>query len=168
MGGLSGSAMHYRQKKALRVFDQTVTVMIDKKRILIGSLRLFLGGVFIWASIDKILHPLSFAVVIKDYQLLPLGMVNLVAVVLPWIELFLGLALILGLWLPGSILLANVLLAVFTLALLFNVARGLDIHCGCFRSDATGDPTTTWYLIRDGIFVAVAGILFWNVVREAR
>ncbi len=72
--------------------------------------RLLLGGIFIYASVDKILYPAGFAQTIHNYQLLPDILVNITAVVLPWIELFLGLFLILGLWLPGAAVLTNLLL----------------------------------------------------------
>ena len=41
--------------------------------------------------------------------------------------LLLALGLILGIWLPGTLFLANLLLAVFFSALLFNTARGLAV-----------------------------------------
>jgi hypothetical protein len=123
---------------------------------------------FIWASIDKILHPNSFAMVIKDYQILPLAVVNFFAVILPYVELILGTMLVSGVWLQGAGLLTTVLLVIFWGALAFNVARGLDVHCGCFSSEARGNPTTTWYLIRDLFFVCMAGYFLRNVMREAR
>ena len=134
----------------------------------VWCLRLLLGGVFVWASIDKILHPLSFALIVEDYRLLPASCINLCAVALPWIELLLGLCLITGFWLVGAVALANTLLVVFLGALVFNVARGLDVHCGCFTSDTLGDPKTAWYLIRDVVFVVMGGSLFYNVLKEER
>jgi len=130
--------------------------------------RLFLGGVFVWASFDKILHPMSFAVVIKDYQLLPESLINLFAVTLPWIEIFLGVLLISGAWLQGAVLLVNFLLVVFTGALAFNMARGLDVHCGCFTSAKTGTPMMTWYLIRDVIFISIGVYMFCYIFKEGK
>jgi uncharacterized membrane protein YphA (DoxX/SURF4 family) len=63
--------------------------------------RVVLGAVFIFASVDKILHPDAFAVIIKNYQILPVKLISLAAVVLPWLELILGISLIAGVWLPG-------------------------------------------------------------------
>ena len=64
--------------------------------------RLFLGGVFIYASVDKILHPDDFAHAVYNYQILPNGLINLTALVLPWLELLLGICLLTGVWLPGT------------------------------------------------------------------
>ncbi len=123
-----------------------------------------MGGVFVWASTYKILHPAAFASVIANYQLLPDVLVNGYAVTLPWLELLLGFFLIFGLWLPGAVVLSNLLLVVFSGALVFNVARGLDIHCGCFTSDTIGNPKTTWYLVRNAVLITVAAYLLFKVV----
>ena len=127
-------------------------------------MRLLLGGVFVWASLYKILDPSAFAGVIANYQLLPDALVNGFAVTLPWLELLLGCFLIFGVWLPGAVVLINLLLLVFLGALMFNVARGLDIHCGCFTSDAIGNPKTTSYLIHDAALITVAAYLLFKVV----
>ena len=135
---------------------------------MVFALRLFLGGIFVWASIDKIFHPASFAVTVKDYHLLPASLVNIFAVTLPWVEIVLGTMLIVGVWMQGTMLLATGLLVVFWIALAFNMARGLDVHCGCFTSETTGTPNMAWYLIRDAIFVWIAGYLARENLREVR
>jgi cobalt-zinc-cadmium efflux system protein len=127
-------------------------------------IRLVLGVVFIIASADKIYNPGPFAQAIYNYQILPDVLINLMAIILPWLELFLGIFLIVGFWLPGAVTLANGLLIVFFGALVFNVARGLDVHCGCFSTSADGNPATAWYLIRDAAFLLMGGYLFFKVV----
>lgn len=125
--------------------------------------RLVLGGIFIWAGADKILHPAAFAQAINNYQILPGKTINLTALILPWVEVLLGTFLVLGVWLPGSVAVANVLLLVFLGTLVFNVARGLDVHCGCFSSSTEGDPATLWYLLRDTVFLCLGGYIFVKV-----
>ncbi len=127
-------------------------------------LRLILGAIFVVASADKIYQPAAFAQAIYNYQILPGTFVNIMAIVLPWIEILLGLFLIIGLWLPGAVTLTNLLLMTFFGALVFNVARGLDVHCGCFNTSAEGAPETTWYLMRDASFLLMGGYLFFKVV----
>jgi uncharacterized membrane protein YphA (DoxX/SURF4 family) len=75
--------------------------------------RLALGCIFVFASIDKILKPAAFANIIHHYQILPDMFINAVSIVLPWLEPLLGLLPIFGLRLPGSVVLSNLLPAVF-------------------------------------------------------
>jgi len=111
--------------------------------------RLVLGGVFIYASLDKIRHPELFAEAVYNYQLSPEVAVNLVALWLPWLELLSGGLLVLGVWVRGSLA-----------ALGINLARGLDIHCGCFTTQGSG-PMTILTLFRDALFLLLALFLFW-------
>ena len=131
--------------------------------------RLVLAGIFIYASLEKIAHPAAFARDVYNYQILPDVLINLTALVLPWLELFLGLCLLAGIWLPGAVLTANGLLVVFLAALVFNLARGLDINCGCF-STASEAPAMSagWYLLRDVGFLTVGIFLFYAVFVHRR
>ena len=114
-----------------------------------GLLRFILGQLFILASFDKILHPAAFAQAVANYQILPGALVAPVAVVLPWVELICGLALVLKLAVRGAALVLLVLMSVFLAALAYNLYRGLDIACGCFSSDPIGEPHVLLSLVRD-------------------
>jgi hypothetical protein len=50
------------------------------------------------------------------------------------------------------------LLAVFFVGLVFNLARGLDIDCGCFATsiDASARSPMLRYLLRDALFLVIA------------
>lgn len=122
--------------------------------------RLLLGSIFIAASLDKVIHPEPFARAVYNYRLLPDVAVNVVALWLPWLELMGGALLVVGVWLRGSILVLTGLLVAFLGALGFNLARGLDVACGCF-SIRSKDPVTVLTLLRDSLFLIVALYLFW-------
>lgn len=122
--------------------------------------RVALGCVFIYASLDKIRHPELFAEAVYNYQLLPEVAVNMVAISLPWLELVSGLFVLLGIWTRGSILLLGGMMLTFFGALGINLARGLDIHCGCFTTQ-NADPMTILTFFRDGLFLLLASYLFW-------
>jgi len=125
--------------------------------------RIALGIVFIYASYDKILHPAAFAKVIYNYQILPGELINLSAIFLPWLELTIGSLLIIGVWLPGSVFIGNILLIIFFCALMYNKARGLDISCGCFSTGTDDAPQSNLYLLRDFSFTVIAVYLFIKV-----
>lgn len=102
-------------------------------------LGLIVGAVFVYASFAKILHPGDFARIIYRYHLVgpnPLVgpiLANLVAVTLPWVELLVGLSLILGPWRREASVIAGALLLTFVLAVASTMVRGIDVeNCGCF------------------------------------
>ncbi|MCB1071070.1 MAG: DoxX family membrane protein [Verrucomicrobia bacterium] len=96
-------------------------------------LRLGLGGLFILAAWPKIHDPAAFAQMIYYYKILPDALINPVALLLPWTELVCGISLIaIPRLRPGAAALITLMLIVFTTAIIFNLARGLDISCGCF------------------------------------
>ena len=67
--------------------------------------RLILGAVFIYASIDKIQNPADFAKAIANYHVVPFGLENTMALVLPWLELFAGVFIIVGFMVDGATIL---------------------------------------------------------------
>lgn len=126
---------------------------------LLLACRLGLGAVFIVAALPKIAQPESFATSVEAYEMLPLAVVNLVAILIPWIELVCGLFLIGGAYVrPGSALLAF-LLAVFVIAITIAVLRGLNINCGCF-GEGSGSPVGWNKVIEDLALMIPAWLLF--------
>lgn len=112
--------------------------------------RLYLGFVFLWACWHKVLHPDAFAVDVATYQILPLSLVNLMAVGLPWVEAGAGLMLVLGLRARAGALLVSGMMVMFIVALAVALHRGLDMSCGCFASQgAEEDPISYRTVLRD-------------------
>ncbi len=94
--------------------------------------RFVLGIVFVVAAVDKIAVPEVFAVSVEAYQIIPVPLVNLFALVVPWIELLCGIFLLAGVRMRASSLVLGMLLILFIFALLSAMVRGLKIDCGCF------------------------------------
>jgi putative oxidoreductase len=125
-----------------------------------------LGIVFCVAAIPKILDPPGFAHMVYNYRLVPGGLVNVLALVMPWVELFAGAALILGVWKREAAILVGLLLLVFVVAIGFNLARGHAVDCGCFDLRSAGKSREElladmrWVLIRDvGLLLLVVQVL---------
>ncbi len=131
------------------------------------AVRLLLGGIFLYAGIQKILDPGVFAHAIHNYRILPEGLINVTAVALPWIEALVGACLLLGLLLPGAAVLSVLFLLIFFSALIFNLARGLNIDCGCFGSAGHAGRTGSmaWTLVRDGGLLCLSCYLLFRVFR---
>jgi uncharacterized membrane protein YphA (DoxX/SURF4 family) len=133
--------------------------------------QIALGLLFIAAALPKLADPPSFAHMIYNYRLLPGGLVNPFALVLPWFELLCGIALVLGIWRWSAAAAISLLLIVFAAAISANLLRGNAIECGCFDVHEAGKSVAErladmrWEVLRDLGMLAMAGqILF--VTRE--
>jgi uncharacterized membrane protein YphA (DoxX/SURF4 family) len=113
--------------------------------------RLALGGVLVYASLHKIVDPPDFALIIYNYRLFPAWSIHGTAIVVPWVELLAGLALLppasgpaafLGRLRGGAALLAALLFASFIAILGYNLWRECPTICGCFSTHADGTALT--------------------------
>lgn len=100
---------------------------------------MIVGLIFVFASIDKITNPAYFAGTIQNYQILPDLFINLVAIILPWLELICGVLLIAGIWHQSAAVIVSILTLIFILAIVSVIFRGLDIECGCFGTGSSAD-----------------------------
>jgi len=116
-------------------------------------LRVYVGGVFIYASMYKINYPAEFAETIASYQMIPYWAINLTALILPWIELVAGVLLVLGIRTKSAAAVIGFLLLVFSLAILVTMVRGIPIGCGCFTS--VDEPLGWRTLVRDLMWLAM-------------
>ena len=103
---------------------------------------------------------------IYNYRMVPAGLVNALALVLPWIEVVVGILLIVGAWRREAALVATLLLLVFLGAIGWNLARGHAIDCGCFDVRSAGKTPDQllsdmkWVLVRDvGLLLLSAQVL---------
>ncbi len=105
--------------------------MVRNKTILF-LFRLIVGGLFIYAGIVKVMDPLEFAQDVRNYQLVGQSLSFLVAVFLPWLEIFAGLFLVSGLLKPAGSLLISLMLSAFLILTVVTILRGISVECGCF------------------------------------
>lgn len=128
---------------------------------------LMLGGIFIYASIDKIAHPQAFARILADYRLLPAVTIHGVAAIFPWMECVAGVFLILGVYRRSAALLLSLLLVMFILVTGLNVLRGLNVACGCFSALGGRPENPVIVIIRDLlILIPAVVILFFGGTRK--
>ena len=138
--------------------------LFENKYIII-AVRIVLGAVFMYASFDKMANPETFASIVDNYHLLPYQLVNALAIFLPWLEFIIGLFLITGKWVKASLLIYNVLLIVFIIALGQALIRGLDISCGCFSVN----PSTTsevWLRIVEDIILLFFSFMMYKYTKD--
>ena len=133
--------------------------LIDNDHLTMLS-RLLIGSMYLAASFYKIVEPGSFAKSIWQYHMVPGALINLMALILPWLEALIGLAIIFGLAYRGAIWWANLLLVVFIVALAATIVRGIDIDCGCFKAgkSATGPA---WKALVFDLGVTLFAVQLW-------
>ena len=129
--------------------------------------QIALGIIFVVAAWPKLLDPPSFAHMIYNYRILPSGLINLAALVMPWVEVIAGLCLILGVWVRPARWIVGTMLVVFMIAIAVNLARGNAIDCGCFDTSAANKTheeriADMWFVIlRDTGMLLMVAQLAW-------
>lgn len=127
--------------------------------------RLGLAAVWLVSGAIKAADPMQTWAAVHAYQVLPPAAVELVAAVLPWFELALGVLLLIGLGVRHIGAVSGLVLLAFMAGVTQAWARGLSIDCGCFGGGGAVDPDKTSYgteLLRDTGFLVLAA---WLIIR---
>jgi uncharacterized membrane protein YphA (DoxX/SURF4 family) len=139
-------------------FRSMTKSILENKWLALG-LRLSLGGIFIASSISKLPHQAEFTSTVLSYQMLPEGLARPFAAVLPFVELFAGCCLVLGLFTRFASALSIVLTMGFIAANIWALAR----HVGGFYCSCLGDLVNLTHAASLGIDLAMvltASLLF--------
>ena len=128
------------------------------------TVRFVLGGLFLASGIAKVLDPIRFLLTLRAFRLLPGVLEPFLALFLPWLELVLGLFLILGLFIRTCSLMLGCLNLFFILAIVSVILRGFEIDCGCFGllADILPLPDMADYkaVIRNLVFIGMCAYLY--------
>jgi len=118
--------------------------------------RLTLAIIFVQSSVAKLRDMALFGAILRDYRILPLGLVGLIAWAVPIGEVITGLLLIAPIPAIGGCGLGLVLIIAVTAAVLINLRRGrTEIECGC--GGATGQRLSYGLVWRN--LVLVVGLI---------
>lgn len=122
-------------------------------------MRWIIGLTFVYAAIHKILSPADFAKIVYGYGIFPDNLINLIAIIVPFIELLSGVALLLGIYTRSAILIINTMLIAFILILSYNLIRGHEFVCGCFSFKEGGLFASTEVTIARDVTYLIMGII---------
>ncbi len=132
--------------------------------------RVTLAGVFLYMGLNKALHPVEFLKLVRQYDAIHSPfLLNLTASGLPWVEVFCGLLLLLGIAVRGTAVILVAMLIPFTVlvllrALAMSKAGGLPFcaikfDCGC----GTGEVLICRKLAENTLLMALsAALIFWQ------
>ena len=128
--------------------------------------RLTLGIVLMWAGLTKVTNLEGSVFATNAYQILSYDLGKIVGYALPFAEIALGLALIVGIFTRIMGALGALMMLVFVIAIASVWIRGISIDCGCFGSGGPIDPTEAmskypWEIARD-IGLMACGV--WLVI----
>jgi len=124
--------------------------------------RLVLGGVLLVAGYMKVIAPDKSQMAVRSYEMLPNSIANLLGLVLPFLEIAIGVLLVLGALTKVMAALGGLTMVIFIIAISQAWARGLNIDCGCFGGGGAVAPGQTKYLqeiLRDAGLALLAGYL---------
>ena len=130
------------------------------------AFRLILGGVLLVAGGLKVTDPFGSATSVRAYQMLPIDLANFLGFVLPFIEVGIGLLLIVGIWVRLAAVAGGALMLMFIVAIGQAWIRGISLDCGCFGKGGllATDELPVWNytleIARDIALTVVAGYLF--------
>ena len=126
------------QKHQPLIGEKVVKVKLsDRNKNLLGLVaRIIAGAVFTYAGFLKAVAPSEeFAFAIEAYEIFPSFIVIISSLTMPWLEIYLGIFLIFGLFTKISSITVGLLFVFFELLILSAIARGLPLaDCGCFGS----------------------------------
>jgi methylamine utilization protein MauE len=162
---------------------QSSPMNLRRAVILVG--RLLLAGVFLFAAYSKIFLPNSvfgplpakfalstnlrnFLPSVEQYKVVSHGTAVFVANTLPFVELSLGILLLIGWRVRIWLSVASAMLVGFLSLLTWAFLNHMDIKdCGCFAS-STPEPLNAMTLVRDGAFLVFALLITFFAFLEAR
>jgi uncharacterized membrane protein YphA (DoxX/SURF4 family) len=130
------------------------------KKALAILARLALAAIFIYSAYAKLKDPwYVFAASIDSYRLVPAGATIWMAKGLPWVELILGILLVIGFKTRWLAIICGLLLLGFWSSMLRAYLLGMDIDCGCF---GPGERISIKTLLRDSLMVILSAVVWWS------
>ena len=103
--------------------------------------RLIVGGVLLVAGGLKAFVPTESANAVAAYKILPTQIAHIVGYALPWLEIAIGVLLIVGISVRMAAMVAAGIMMIFIAAIISIWARGILIDCGCFGGGGLIDPS---------------------------
>lgn len=123
--------------------------------------RLVLAVVLLRSGLAKFQNPYAFLIAVYRYEVVGPSASLAIAILLPAVEMALGVCLVAGVLLRGATLVTCLISLTFIAAIISVMVRGLEISCGCFgtSSEALVDQNTLWRAIALFLLAATSYLL---------
>ena len=124
------------------------------KAVVVRLICVFLGVIFTVSGCIKIRLPYDFLYDVYRYELVGPWPGEFIAAVLPFVEVVIGVALIIGFLTEGALLVSGLLAVVFSIAQATVLLNGLEISCGCFGASSQ----VSYYTIGRSLLILLLAI----------
>lgn len=156
---------------------QTVSPLrrVDATGVPLLIARLLLGGMFVVMGLNKVTDPVNFLKLIRQYNIASDAMpwlLNLTAVLVPWIEILIGVLLILGIAIRGSAVVAFLMLAFFTPIVIQRASEiqaaeqvafcSVVFDCGC----GAGEVNICFKIVENSVLTMLALVALFSSSRR--
>ncbi len=135
-------------------------------KIWVRILQIFLGILFIYSGVLKILNPFEFSLTVAKYGILPEKLINLFSIILPFFEIVSGFSLLSGFFIQGASFIISFLLFVFIIAVIYVISKGFSFECGCFEILGKEPKTGIFLILRNIILLALSLNVFVFKVKK--
>lgn len=140
-----------------------------RRQLLLLAFRIILAAVFIYAALQKIGRPLMFADEIEMYRVIGYGpLLYLAAIILPWVELLCGFALLTGIFMRGAALILSAMNFAFIIVITYRTAgimsaEGTPLSQVYFDCGCGFGATYAWKkLIEDAILLVFSIVILFS------
>jgi uncharacterized membrane protein YphA (DoxX/SURF4 family) len=104
---------------------------------------------------------MKFREIVANYEILPYWIINIVAIILPWLEFWIGVFIIAGIFVRSCTVIQIILLLTFISAISLNIARGMNFYCGCFAEGNAATGMNYQHILFNISLVVMASILYF-------
>ncbi len=136
-----------------------------------AAVRVFLGLMLLWSGVIKALDTEVFGALIMRYRIIPDILVPYPAIVIPYLEIVLGLFIVAGYKIRAAASISVLMMIFYAFALSVNLVRGETFDCGCLHLDMIGpglDERIGIHLVVRNVILSLLFILLYHAKNHVR
>lgn len=123
-----------------------------------ASIRILLGIVLLYSGSIKLANVELFVTDLHNFQLVPENIIRVASLLIPFLELILGLFLFFSIQLQFTLHSLTSLLILFTIVLISKISEGVEYSCGCF-GDVDRQSIGIHSIIRNIVLITITLVL---------
>jgi len=135
---------------------------LNKRVVFLTIIRIFMGAIFIYAGIFKLINQRGFLASLKQIVFIPTPLVNSLAYLVPIFELIIGFLLITSVCIGYAAVASSILMTLFIFVTIYKEVLGMRSGCGCFPESFILNSTNPFLLVlRNFVFLILSLIIIY-------